>query len=160
MEVREIGQLDSKVLLHVQTAVMAADEGGRVGVCNPAAARMLGVSVEDVVGRALDELTDGEPALAALAGVLQEARRTGAAHARRQVTVLTPTGERTLGYTSSLLGGDGGTAVFFTDLTDTLAEERRAAEARRFAEVGRIASAMAHELKSPLATVEDRKSVV
>ncbi len=154
MEVREIGQLDSKVLLHVQTAVMAADEGGRVGVYNPAAARMLGVSVEDVVGRALDELTDGEPALAALAGVLQEARRTGAAHARRQVTVLTPTGERTLGYTSSLLGGDGGTAVFFTDLTDTLAEERRAAEARRFAEVGRIASAMAHELKSPLATVE------
>jgi len=133
---------------------MAADESGRVGVYNPAAARLLGVPVGEVVGRGLDELTDGEPALAALAGVLREARSTGAAHARRQVTVVTPLGERTLGYTSSLLGGDGGTAVFFTDLTDTLAEERRAAEARRFAEVGRIASAMAHELKSPLATVE------
>ena len=49
---------------------------------------------------------------------------------------------------------DGATAVFFADLTDALAEERRAAEAQRFAEVGRIAGAMAHELKSPLATVE------
>ena len=39
MEVRAIDQLDSRVLLHVQTAVMAADEGGRVGVYNPAAAR-------------------------------------------------------------------------------------------------------------------------
>ena len=45
-------------------------------------------------------------------------------------------------------------ALFFADLTDAVAEERRAAEAQRFAEVGRIASAMAHELKSPLATVE------
>lgn len=147
-------QLDSKVLLHVQTAVMAADEGGCVGVYNPAAARVLAVPADDVIGRALDELPGGEPALAALAGVLQEVRRTGASHVRRQVTVATPAGERTLGYTSSLLGGDGATAVFFTDLTDTLAEERRAAEAQRFAEVGRIASAMAHELKSPLATVE------
>jgi len=133
---------------------MAADEGGRVGVYNPAAARVLGVPVVEVLGHALEDLLSGEPALAALAGVLQEARRTGAAHARRQVTVATPAGERTLGYTSSLLGGGGATAVFFTDLTDTLAEERRAAEAQRFAEVGRIASAMAHELKSPLATVE------
>lgn len=133
---------------------MAADECGRVGVYNPAAARVLGVPVVKVLGHALEDLPGGEPALAALAGVLQEARRTGAAHARRQVTVATPAGERTLGYTSSLLGGGGATAVFFTDLTDTLAEERRAAEAQRFAEVGRIASAMAHELKSPLATVE------
>jgi nitrogen-specific signal transduction histidine kinase/CheY-like chemotaxis protein len=76
------------------------------------------------------------------------------AHARRQVTVETPAGTRTLGYTASLLGGGGATALFFTDLTDALEEERRAAEAQRFAEVGRIAGAMAHELKSPLATVE------
>ena len=76
------------------------------------------------------------------------------AQARHQVTVVTPDGVRTLGYTSSLLGGGGATALFFTDLTDAIAEERRAAEAQRFAEVGRIAGAMAHELKSPLATVE------
>src|SRR5450756_3207828 len=48
----------------------------------------------------------------------------------------------------------GAAALFFADITDALAEERRAAEAQRFAEVGQIASAMAHELKSPLATVE------
>ena len=141
-------------MLHVQTAAIAVNEGGRIGVFNPAAARVLDVPVDEVLGRDLDELTEGAPALKALVDVLIEARRTGLAATRRQVSVQTPLGERTLGYTVSLLGGGGATALFFTDLTDALAEERRAAEAQRFAEVGRIAGAMAHELKSPLATVE------
>ncbi len=153
-EVGDIDQLEGTVLLHVQTAAIAVDELGRVGVFNPAAARVLDVPVERVLGRDLDELTGAEPALAALAGVLRETRRTGVAQARHQVTVTMPDGTRTLGYTSSLLGGGGATALFFTDLTDALAEEGRAAEAQRFAEVGRIAGAMAHELKTPLATVE------
>ena len=147
-------QLEGTVLLHVQTAAMAVDERGRVGVFNPAAARVLDVPVDRVLGRDLDELAGSEPALAALAGVLQETRQTGVAQARHQVTVPAPDGVRTLGYTASLLGGGGATALFFTDLTDALAEEGRAAEAQRFAEVGRIAGAMAHELKTPLATVE------
>ena len=148
-----IDQLAGTVLHHVQTAAMAADGDGRVGVFNPAAARVLGVDGEAVLGRDLEELTRGDPAVAALAGVLRETRRTGVAVARRQITVDGRCGQQTLGYSASMLE-DGATAVFFADLTDALAEERRAAEAQRFAEVGRIASAMAHELKSPLATVE------
>jgi len=130
------------------------DDDGRVGVYNPAAARVLGVAVDAVVGRDLDSLSSAPPALAALAGILGEARRSGRAATRRQVVVPTPTGERTLGYTLSVLGDGRAAALFFADLTDAVAEERRAAEAQRFAEVGRIASAMAHELKTPLATVE------
>jgi PAS domain S-box-containing protein len=149
-----LDQLEGTVLLHVQTAAIAVDEDGRVGVFNPAAARVLGVPVDHVLGRHLDDLRDAEPALAIVAGVLRKTRRTGVAHSRRQVTVPRADGARTLGYTSSLLGGGGAIALFFTDLTDALAEEQRAAEAQRFAEVGRIAGAMAHELKSPLATVE------
>ncbi len=89
-------QLEGTVLLHVQTAAMAVDEHGRIGVFNPAAARVLGVPVASVPGHDLDDFTRSEPGLAALAGVL-EARRTGVAEARRQVTVDTPSGERTLG---------------------------------------------------------------
>ena len=153
MEDRAIDQLAGTVLQHVQTAAIAADGDGRVGVFNPAAARVLGVDVGDVLGRDLDELAGGDAAVAALAGVLRETRRTGLTVARRQLTVAGTGGQQVLGYSASLLG-DGATAVFFADLTDALAEEQRAAEAQRFAEVGRIASAMAHELKSPLATVE------
>lgn len=132
---------------------MAVDDDGRVGVFNPAAARVLGVQARAVAGRRLDELAD-PPALAALVGVLAEARRSGAEAARRQVVVSSDGGGQTLGYTVSILGDGGAAALFFADLTDALAEERRLAEAQRFAEVGRIASAMTHELKSPLATVE------
>ncbi len=148
-----IDQLAGTVLLYVQTAAIAADGDGRVGVFNPAAARVLSVEVDEVLGRELEELTRGDDAVAALAEVLSETRRTGLAVARRQMTVNGRDGEQVLGYSASLIG-EGATAVFFADLTDALAEEQRAAEAQRFAEVGRIASAMAHELKSPLATVE------
>ncbi len=139
---------------HVQTAAIAVDESGRVGVYNPAAARVLGVPVEGVVDRNIDELAAVPAPLAALLDVLRAARRSGKGARRRQVQVVTPGGERTLGYTVSALDRAGAVALFFTDITDAIAEERKAAEAQRFAEVGQIASAMAHELKSPLATVE------
>ena len=141
------------MLQHVQTAAMAVDDDGRVGVYNPAAARALGVQADAVVGRDLEVLAAAPPAVAALAAILREARRSGRAAARLQIEVPTAAGRRTLDYTVSILGEGGAAALFFADITDALAEERRAAEAQRFAEVGRIASAMAHELKSPLATV-------
>ena len=56
MEDRAIDQLAGTVLQHVQTAAIAADGDGRVGVFNPAAARVLSVDVADVLGRDLDEL--------------------------------------------------------------------------------------------------------
>lgn len=145
--------LAGTVLQHVQTAAVAVDDDGRLAVFNPAAARALGVPVGDVVGRSLEGIRE-PPALTALADVLREARRSGEAATRRQVVVTTAAGERTLGYTVSILGDGGAAALFFADLTDALAEERRAAEAQKFAEVGKIAGAMTHELKSPLATVE------
>ncbi|MEI6448844.1 MAG: hybrid sensor histidine kinase/response regulator [Actinomycetes bacterium] len=151
---RVIEELAGTVLQHVQTAAMAVDDDGRVGVYNPAAAGILGVEVDAVVGRDLEALATAPPALAALAAILREARRSGRAATRRQIEAPTPAGARTLGYTVSILGEGGAAALFFADITDALAEERRAAEAQRFAEVGQIASAMAHELKSPLATVE------
>ncbi|MEI7901997.1 MAG: hypothetical protein WCK89_17225, partial [bacterium] len=69
------------------------------------------------------------PALAALAAILREARRSGRAATRRQIEAPTPAGARTLGYTVSILGEGGAAALFFADITDALAEERRAAEA-------------------------------
>ena len=143
------------MLEHVQTAAMAVDDDGRVGVYNAAAARVVGVAVEDVVGarpRRAGRRASGDSL--PLAAILREARRSGRAATRRQIEAPTPAGVRTLGYTVSILGEGGAAALFFADITDALAQERRAAEARRFAEVGQIASAMAHELKSPLATVE------
>lgn len=149
-----IDKLAGTVLQHVVTAVVAVDGNGWVAVYNPAAALVLGVAAEAVVGRDVESLAGAPSAFAALAAILREARVNGLAAARCQIEVRTPAGHRTLGYTLSILGEDHAAALFFSDITDALAEERHAAEAQRFAEVGRIASAMAHELRSPLATVE------
>src|SRR5450759_1331015 len=118
-----IEELAGTVLQHVQTAAMAVDDDGRVGVFNPAAARALGVEVDAVVGRDLASLATAPAALAALAAILLEARRSGRAALRRQIEVPTPAGARTLGYTVSILGEGGAAALFFADLTDALAED-------------------------------------
>jgi two-component system sensor histidine kinase PilS (NtrC family) len=149
-----IDELTARVLQYVQTAAIAVDEHGVVGVYNPAAARVLGVSPEKVLGRALGELSQEAEPLRTICLLLGEAQQSGKEATRHQIVVPIAGAERTLGYSLSSLGGSRALALFFTDLTDTLAEERRVAEERRFAEVGHIASAMAHELKSPLATIE------
>ena len=100
------------------------------------------------------ELTEPEPG--SPPSPASSLRRAAPAWLKRAVrsTSRRSDGVHTLGYTASALGGRGAAALFFADLTDAIAEERRVAEAQRLAEVGRIAGTMAHELKSPLATVE------
>lgn len=142
------------MLQHVQTAAIAVDEGGLVGVYNPAAARVLGVDAAAVLGARVTDLCRQADPLHSVFELLAEAQRTGHEAVRRELHVGIKDAPRTLGYSLSTLDGSGAVAIFFTDLTDTLAAERRVAEERRFAEVGHIASAMAHELKSPLATIE------
>lgn len=154
MERFRMQDLAQTVLEHVQTAALAVDAEGRVRICNPAAERILGVAAATLIGRTLAEIAAmGEP-LPAVAEILQRVRRDGESHARREMTVRGEHGSRTIGYSAGPLRNPGEAAMIFADITETLLREQQEAEERRFAEVGRIASAMAHELKSPLATIK------
>jgi signal transduction histidine kinase len=70
-----------------------------------------------------------------------------------QLEVDTPGGRRVLGYGLHILDDAAIVAMIFTDLSETLDRERRAHAERQVSDAGRPASAMAHELTSPLATI-------
>ena len=89
----------------------------------------------------------------AIAGALSAGLDSGRSRARVQLEVDTTGGPRVLGYGLHVLGKPAIVAMVFTDLTETLDRERRAHAERQVADAGRLASAMAHELKSPLATI-------
>ena len=141
------------VLEQMGTGVIAVDHDGVVSLYNHAAQEILGVPADRVLSRACADLATGDQPLRAIAEALAAGRASGRGQARAQVEVDTGGGRRTVGYGLHLLGDPPIVAMIFTDLTDTLDRERRAEAERQVADAGRLASAMAHELKSPLATI-------
>lgn len=145
--------LANNVLEQVRTGVIALDHGGLIAIYNAAAQEILGVPVERVLWRSCASLAAGDEPLRSIAAVLSEGQTSGRSRARMQLEVDTGMGHRTLGYGLTVLGDSAAVGMIFTDLTETLERERRTADERHIAEAGRLASAMAHELKSPLATI-------
>ena len=141
------------VLEQMGTGVIAIEHTGLVSLYNHAAQEILGVPADRVLRRSCASLAgDAEP-MPAIAGALSAGLASGRGRARVQLEVDTTGGPRVLGYGLHVLGDPAIVAMVFTDLTETLDRERRAHAERQVADAGRLASAMAHELKSPLATI-------
>ncbi|MBU2604107.1 MAG: response regulator [Actinobacteria bacterium] len=146
-----------RLLDQVTSAILAVDATGTVIIVNAEAKAILRSPVS-LVGTELAQAGDGRSdefrALAdALLGCLASPRVL-----RRQTAVIGPSGDaRVLGYTIAPLMRDevpDGAVVIFTDLTAVREKERSRLENERFAQVGRVASWMAHEVKNPLATIQ------
>lgn len=145
--------LANVVLEQMGTGVIAIEHTGLVSLYNRAAQDILGVSADHVLQRDCASLADDPEPMPAIAGALSAGLASGRSRARVQLEVDTTGGPRVLGYGLHVLGDPPVVAMVFTDLTETLDRERRAHAERQVADAGRLASAMAHELKSPLATI-------
>ena len=141
------------VLEQMATGAIAVDDAGIVSLYNHAAQEILGVPADSVLGRTCASLADGGEPMGAIARALAAGLAGGHSKARVQLEVDTAGGRRMLGYGLHVLGDPAIVAMIFTDLTATLDRERRAHAERQVSDAGRLASAMAHELKSPLATI-------
>ena len=143
----------SIILEQIGTGVIAIDHAGLVSFYNRAAQDVLGVPVDRVLGCSCASLVDGAEPMRTIAGALAAGLVGGCNRARMQLEVDTPGGRRVLGYGLHILDDAAIVAMVFTDLSETLDRERRAHAERQVSDAGRLASAMAHELKSPLATI-------
>src|SRR6516164_3036923 len=150
-ELREANrQLDERprftetVLTGVSAGVIGLDRFGRVHLPNRSASSLLGVDLEQSIGR---DLSDVAPEMA---GLLDEAEGCPERLAQSQVQFVTGNSTRTLlvRIAAEHYGREiSGFVITFDDITELLSAQRKAAWAD-------IARRIAHEIKNPLTPIQ------
>src|SRR5271157_329701 len=132
------------VLTGVSAGVIGLDRIGRVNLPNRSASSLLGVDLEQSIGRDLAEVAPE------MAGLLDEAERRPERLAQSQVQLARGTSMRTLlvRIAAEHYGREiSGFVVTFDDITELLSAQRKAAWAD-------IARRIAHEIKNPLTPIQ------
>jgi two-component system nitrogen regulation sensor histidine kinase NtrY len=132
------------VLTGVSAGVIGLDRFGRVNLPNRSASSLLGVALEQSIGRDLAEVAPE------MAGLLDEAERRPERLAQSQVQLARGTSMRTLlvRIAAEHYGREiSGFVVTFDDITELLSAQRKAAWAD-------IARRIAHEIKNPLTPIQ------
>ncbi len=140
------------ILRHLTSGVFTVDRTGVAAYLNPAGEEVLGVRLQDVRGRWIqDALPDR---LSALRDAMLSSLEQHESRARAEIMLRNPDGSwLPLGLSTNLLMHDGavtGVVAVFQDLTAVREMERRARRNETLAEVGALAAAIAHELRNGL----------
>ncbi|MBI1893213.1 MAG: PAS domain S-box protein [Candidatus Rokubacteria bacterium] len=136
------------VLEAVATGVVSVDEAGRLTTVNRAAARILGVEPEALLGRPYGEALGEFPEMSALIHRVAELRAGGL---ERELEIRKAGGRLTLLANLTVLRGQDnrylGQVLVFDDLTELL-------KAQRLAAWREVAQRIAHEIKNPLTPIQ------
>jgi PAS domain S-box-containing protein len=141
-----------EVVDHVSSGLLVVDGEGTIVKVNAAASAMLGSPPGALVGRRLSEALPGAEPLVLVAGDA----------AQRRVTVETPRGRRTLGFTNAAIEVDGGmgAVAVFRELSAVEARQREEEERARAVELAQMARSFAHEVRNPLAAIGAAAQVI
>jgi len=144
------------ILANIRAGILTVDDAGRLLYANPAAAAMLGLSVDQEVGTPVtDRIRSNAPGVAealaahALGGVLT-ARREGVL-VRNGVAV--PIGITTTSVSGDLRQEGNATTAIFQDISDQKRLEAMNLRAQRLEAVAELSASLAHEIKNPLASI-------
>lgn len=147
---RQRGYLEA-ILARLSSGVLTVDTEGRLRTSNRAADDILGLNLEQYVGRSLEGLEREHPQIAPLARVLLDSARNGREDWREEIMLFGGEGRQVLMCRGTLLapegGGSGGQVVVFDDLTALIQAQRDAAWAE-------MARRLAHEVKNPLTPIQ------
>lgn len=149
----------ASLLDQVNSAVCACNAAGEVIIFNVEAERILSLDRRHVLGRTLaDFLHQGRGPLAPLCRVLRETLEAGEQYHRQTLLLSEEYTPAILGYTTSVLydAADdlAGAVVLFADLSEESARMSAAQHQEQLAQMTRLASLIAHEVKNPLSTVQ------
>ena len=128
----------SRVLQSVADGVVLVDKEGIVRLWNPAAARITGFGLEDVIGRPIEEVVPGWEQLAERIPLSEDPGTV------RAETTPVELGGRELWISGSGVELDEGIVYAFRDLTEERALERMRSD---------FVATVSHELRTPLAAI-------
>jgi len=139
------------VLRRLSTGVLTLDGEHRLVTANRAAADILAVDLDAMIGRTLKSLADLhprlEPFVRRLFERIEETTTDGLRESREQVSVATPRGRRMLVCSAAALAGGEGDVIVFDDVTEFIQAQRNAAWSE-------VARRLAHEIKNPLTPIQ------
>ena len=154
---RKLARLHEDIVRSVHSGLITTDAEGRIVTVNPAALELLRTTEAALVGKSVSAyLPAVEPAPDAATGP-SEARSEGIA--RRPDGSSFPVGHSR----TPLVEAEGteiGTVVAFQDLTEINELRRTAEHAERLAAMGRLAAALAHEIRNPLGSISGSVELV
>nr|WP_239577566.1 ATP-binding protein [Archangium primigenium] len=141
-DLKNLDLLQRQILACMPSGLITCDARGRVTFVNRAAHAILGL---EGAAPFLDT-----PVESLLPGALG----TDVHQRRRELSVQTRAGPRTLGLTvTGLEGTGGGTLVVFQDLTELRRIENDLRRADQLASLGTLSAQLAHEIRNPLAAM-------
>ncbi|MCY4285661.1 MAG: ATP-binding protein [Thiotrichales bacterium] len=139
------------VLRRLSTGVLTLDGEHRLVTANRAAADILAVDLDAMIGRTLKSLADLHPRLdpfvRRLFERIEETTTDGLRESREQISVATPRGRRMLVFSAAALAGGEGDVIVFDDVTEFIQAQRNAAWSE-------VARRLAHEIKNPLTPIQ------
>ncbi len=155
-ELQKIRTDTHSIIESMSSGFVIIDSDFKVTEFNRSASRMLDVPMSEAIGRKAAEVI--EPLSSELHQKIMDALVRGKEEERGEVNAVTREGRDVpLGVSTSLLEDDdgrtGGVVLIFQDLTDVKRMAERMRLADRLAALGEMSAAIAHEIRTPLASI-------
>jgi len=147
----DLARLHENTIRCLSSGLVTLDPQGRVTSANGVACEILGAAPDRLLGTFLASVLPGLPLALAEAGPEGTVRRVELSAKRPDGAV------RHVGISAAPLTDHGariiGRVIHFQDLTELKRMEVAVARAERLASIGRLAAAIAHEIRNPLASI-------
>ena len=153
-EVNWMKEYNESILRHMESGLVVVSHDNLITVVNEAAARLLGIQANEMLGQPLDQLMVYGLGLPLLDTLLEKA-----AYANHEAALTTASGQTlpVVLSTSMLHGEDdqpSGAILAFNDLSQIKALEEEKRRIERLASIGAFMSGIAHEIKNPLVAIK------
>jgi two-component system sensor histidine kinase PilS (NtrC family) len=152
-ELEQLQAFNENIVQSMGGGLLITDRDARILLINPAGAAILGLGLQQVRGTRLDQTL---PSFAAMSSRRQE----GMARREQELRIRTADetkAEKVLSVNRTPLrtdeGRESGYVYSFQDLTQLKRLEAEVAQKERMAVLGRLAAALAHEIRNPLGAV-------